>query len=112
MQPSVMPDDSAHDGDIDRNAPDPKICNAAYESSENAQPEMKLQQDLEGAVSPLEPVIPNPPARHCDPHHYRYASSNSDHVSVSRMESFVVMTCKLSITDGHLVMDSSDWLLF
>lgn len=86
-----MPDDSAHGGDIDRNAPDPEVYSSAIEPNEIAQPDLMLQQDLEGAVSPLEPVIPNPPRRHCDPHHYRYASSKSDHVYKSMTVSTQVL---------------------
>ena len=62
MAPSAITDDSAHG-----------MTNPAFEpSEEEAKAQMKLQQDLEGAVSPLEPVTLNPPRRHCDPHNYRY----------------------------------------
>ena len=55
-----MTDDSAHG-----------MTNPAFESDEEAKAQMKLEQYLEGSVSPLEPVSPNPPQRHCDPDHYR-----------------------------------------
>ena len=71
MQPSSMPDDSAHGTNL--SAPDPKIHSPAFEPDAEAQAQIKVQKDLEGAVSPLDPAALNPPQRHCDPHHYRYA---------------------------------------
>ena len=71
MQPSTMPDDSAHGTNL--SAPDPKIHSPAFEPDAEAQAQMKVQKDLEGAVSPLDPAL-NPPQRHCDPHRYRYAT--------------------------------------
>ncbi len=66
MQPSAISDDSAHGMTLTG----PKN-NPVFGSDAEAQAQVKLEQDLEGSISPLEPVTPNPPQRHCDPHHYR-----------------------------------------
>ena len=71
MQPSSMPDDSAHGTNL--SAPEPKLNSPAFDPGAEAQAQIKVQKDLEGAVSPLDPAALNPPQRHCDPHHYRYA---------------------------------------
>lgn len=65
-----MSDDSAHNTGM--TVADPKLDSLVFGSNEEARARVKVEQDLEGAISPFEPVTPNPSQRHRDPHHYRY----------------------------------------
>ena len=65
-----MSDDSAHNTGM--TVAETKLDSLVFGASEEARARVKVEQDLEGAISPFEPVTPNPCQRHRDPHHYRY----------------------------------------